>query len=586
VVKILERFLRSRRYQDLQMALLQARKEISPRKYISIAVLSSIPAAVLGGVGGHFISSWLGLEIPYSLLVVLLMASAFGYLTYRAFLLYPSVISSARKAQIEAMLPHSVAYMYALSKGGGEVTGILRSIGEDESQGEMAREARAVVRNVEYLGLNPISAVREVARTTPSEKLRNFFELLASTMATGGDIAKYLESKCRQFYGEAGAGQRRSLESLGLMAEFYVIMLGLGPLLAVILLILFGMTGTLYTVPLYLLIYLLIPLGTSSFIILVSRFSGLPGAVKRAEEHEVKVEGGKKSGLARAFGEGKFSGMFKKFSRTLRVAPSRFFLVSVPIAAIFALAQVYLGRFSELTVFLAVLIAALPFAVLHEMRARMVGKIEDSFPDFLTSLSSSMASGLTPAQAIRSASASELGPLSSELRRVSGEVEWGASTSEALSNFDERIGSGMVSRSIGVMKKAMEASGEISDVVDILALDASTSRSLKQERRGVMTTYTAIVYMSFAVFIFTAGVISTYLLPMIPGAAPVAGMPLAPSIPQAEVKRLLFHASLIQGFCSGLVAGQLGSGDVGSGLKHSILMMALAYLLFSFWVFS
>jgi flagellar protein FlaJ len=584
VVKILERFLKSKRYQGLQMALLQARKDISPRRYLSIALFSSVPAAVLGGAGGHFISSWLGLDIPYSILAVLLMALAFGYLTYRGFLLYPGTVSSARKAQIEAMLPHSVAYMYALSKGGGEVTGILRSMGEDESQGEMAREARAVVRNVEYLGLDPISAVREVARTTPSEKLRNFLELLASTMATGGDIAKYLESKCRQFYGEASAGQRRSLESLGLMAEFYVIMLGLGPLLAVILLILFGMTGTLYTVPLYLLIYLLIPIGTSFFVVLVSRFSGLPGAVKRAKAPKEKVRGGKKSEMARAFEGGKFSRVLKRPLQALHVAPSRSFLVSVPAAAIFALAHIYLGQFSESTVFFAVLIPALPFVFLHETKARRIGKIEDSFPDFLTSLSSSIASGLTPAQAIRSASASELGPLSSELRRVSGEMEWGASTSESLSNFDERVGSGMVSRSVGVMKRAMEASGEISDVVDILALDTSTSRSLKQEKRGAMITYTIIVYMSFAVFISTAGMISTYLLPMMPGAAPVAGMQIAPGMPQAEVTRLLFHASLIQGFCSGLVAGQLGSGDVRAGLKHSILMMALAYLLFSLWI--
>ncbi len=585
MAKIIERFLKGKRYQNLQMALLRARKDISPRRYLSIAVSSSAIIAALTGAGGYLISSWIGLELMYSIAVVLLMALAFGYMSYRAFLLYLGAISSARKAQIESMLPHSVSYMYALSKGGGEVTDIFRSMGEDESQGEMAREARAVVRSVEYLSHDPISAVREVARTTPSEKFRNFLELLASTMITGGDVAKYLESKSRQFYAESGAGQRRSLEGLGLMAEFYVIILGLGPLLAVIMLILFGIIGTFYTVPLYLLIYLLIPLGTSFFVVLVSRFSGFPVVVKRAKEKEGKPKGKEKSELAKAFERGRFSRAFKKLLQALRTAPSHIFLVSLPIAIVFLLAQVSWGRFSESTAFFVVLISTLPFVVLYEIKVRRTGKIEESFPDFLTSLSSSIASGLTPARAIKSASASELGPLSSELRKMSGEMEWGASTSEAMSSFDDRVRSAMVSRSVGVMKKAMEASGEISDVVDILALDASTARSLKHERRGTMTTYVVIVYMSFVMFLFTAGMISTYMLQILPGgAAPAPGMPITPGLPQEEVKRLLFHASLIQGFCAGLVAGQLGSGDVWAGLKHSVAMMVLAYLVFSLWV--
>jgi flagellar protein FlaJ len=50
------------------------------------------------------------------------------------------------------------------------------------------------------------------------------------------------------------------------------------------------------------------------------------------------------------------------------------------------------------------------------------------------------------------------------------------------------------------------------------------------------------------------------------------------------IKLTLFHAALIQGFLSGLVAGQLGSGDVWSGLKHSVILMLMSYVLFISWV--
>ncbi|MDF1558227.1 MAG: hypothetical protein P1P80_08645 [ANME-2 cluster archaeon] len=47
---------------------------------------------------------------------------------------------------------------------------------------------------------------------------------------------------------------------------------------------------------------------------------------------------------------------------------------------------------------------------------------------------------------------------------------------------------------------------------------------------------------------------------------------------------LFFHAALVQGLCSGLIAGQMGEGYVFAGLKHFILMMSIAYVAFTFFI--
>ncbi|MEZ5333881.1 MAG: hypothetical protein R2741_00850 [Methanolobus sp.] len=47
---------------------------------------------------------------------------------------------------------------------------------------------------------------------------------------------------------------------------------------------------------------------------------------------------------------------------------------------------------------------------------------------------------------------------------------------------------------------------------------------------------------------------------------------------------MFFHGAMIQGFCSGLVAGKMGSGSVRAGLKHSVMMMSIAYLLFTVFI--
>ena len=45
-----------------------------------------------------------------------------------------------------------------------------------------------------------------------------------------------------------------------------------------------------------------------------------------------------------------------------------------------------------------------------------------------------------------------------------------------------------------------------------------------------------------------------------------------------EAWRVFFHMSTIQAFFGGLVAGKMGEGTVGAGLKHSVILMISGYL--------
>ena len=45
--------------------------------------------------------------------------------------------------------------------------------------------------------------------------------------------------------------------------------------------------------------------------------------------------------------------------------------------------------------------------------------------------------------------------------------------------------------------------------------------------------------------------------------------------------RLFFHAAIIQGLCAGILAGVMGEGKWMSGLKYALIMIAIAYVLFT-----
>jgi hypothetical protein len=49
-----------------------------------------------------------------------------------------------------------------------------------------------------------------------------------------------------------------------------------------------------------------------------------------------------------------------------------------------------------------------------------------------------------------------------------------------------------------------------------------------------------------------------------------------------EARSVFFHMSSIQAFFGGLVAGKMGEGTVGGGLKHSVILLTCGYLAFKF----
>ncbi len=102
--------------------------------------------------------------------------------------------------------------------------------------------------------------------------------------------------------------------------------------------------------------------------------------------------------------------------------------------------------------------------------------------------------GLTLVQAIGILVNTNLGLLSYEIRRIKCDMDWGVNFTEALIRFEQRISTPSISRTVTLMTKASEMSGQIGEVLAIAASDAKMSETLKKERFAEMFIYTAIVY--------------------------------------------------------------------------------------------
>jgi len=522
----------------------------------------------------------------------------------------------ARAGEIEATLPRTVAFVYALSRSGMSFPAVMTTLAENEAvYGEAATEMAVAVRDMNTFGTDVLTALQRTARRTPSENMEEFAENLASVLGSGRSLPEFLRDQYERYQEEAESQQEQYLELLSTFAEAYVTVLVAGPLFFITILVVVGLVIE-DTIPLLRgVVYVGVPLASAAFVLYVDSVTESlqsPGqeTVDRGSEPASEFtlsDGGAVSEEWRASRERLAA--FDRFRRVLEWAgspvrtvlrnPGATFLVTVPLGAAWVAVSagpvtaetgaVEVVRAVDGPVVAATTAALAAYALAYETQKRRTRSVEASVPDFLDRLASINEAGMTVVESIRRVTDSDLGDLTPELVRTWRDIQWGADAESALYRLEARVRSPMVSRSVALITNAMRASGDVAPVLSIAADEARASRRLRRERKQVMLTYLIVIYISFLVFLGIIAALTVAFIPAIEGADIATGASSPPGVSGgiteglgqvnvAAYELLFFHAAVVQALCSGLIAGQLGEGTVRDGVKHAVILLVLTAL--------
>ena len=255
--------------------------------------------------------------------------------------------------------------------------------------------------------------------------------------------------------------------------------------------------------------------------------------------------------------------------------------VSLAIAIIAVAYLLFWGTkaFDE-SVFFAVMVAVFPSAILSYVDFRWRKAIDEHLPDLFRSLVQAQETGMTLPQAIEEASKRDYGPLTPELKKMTTQISWGMSFEDALQTFASRVNTVLVQRTVPLIVEASHSGGHVEKVFEPMGKFIRTTLLLDNERRTQTKPYIAIIYVSFFVFLFTIILLFRSFFVSVEG-LPTLGTSMMSS---AEMQRIFFHMTSIQGFFSGLVAGKMGEGTVNAGLKHSLALMICGYVALRFFL--
>jgi archaeal flagellar protein FlaJ len=251
----------------LKKKLFLANIKIPLRAYINLSfffvLLSVIFSAIV--IQGIFLITDFGLPFMLKIVLSVFVPVAAGIIAFITAILYPSQKVNSRIKNFESNLPFALSHMSSVAESGVPPYVLFKIISEFEEYGEISTEAKKIVRNVDNFGLDPLSAIREVAKRVPSEEFKRVLLGFVSTTESGGNLQRYLKSVGEQSLFDWRIRREKFLQQISTYAEFYTGILIAAPLFFITMFALLGLINpTLGVVNLFFLtqlsIYVLIPL--------------------------------------------------------------------------------------------------------------------------------------------------------------------------------------------------------------------------------------------------------------------------------------------------------------------------------------
>ena len=570
----------------------------------------NVPPAVEG-----FLASYRTYIIGFFLSVIL--AAVFGGIAGGILYYVPSFKAGERQRKIDNTLPYAVTFMYALSRGGMNVLEVMEKLSNaDDVYGEVANEFDMILRDMDYFGNDLRIALRNASDMTPSDNLADFLDDLLSVIDSGGEITPFMLNKSQQYHEIKKQDQKGFLDTLALMSESYVTAFVAAPLFIIIITAIMSVMGGANLMQLYAIIYFVLPLASIGFAFVIDIISSggdgstdqlqrerEPFELEDVEEIADRSDDDRLEDLVRAK---KLQGT-KDFIRDplskVREEPLISLGFTIPVALLFAAVTVLTGYATlsfeafknapvSNTIYVAIipmLIIITPLSYYHEKKQRRNKKVIRELPETLKKLSSANETGMTLNESLLLVSETSQGILAEEFKKVHNEVQWDTGINDALVGFANRLKIPRVSRTVKLITKANESSGNIQEVLEVAARDVDTAYKLDRERFQNMIIYTVIILVSFLVFLFVIVILQRQFLSAMAeeaagfdaGGAGGGGFAIE-DVPIDTYSMIFFHASVIQGFFSGLVAGQMGEDHILSGLKYGIVMTLIAVVVFMF----
>jgi archaeal flagellar protein FlaJ len=242
---------------------------------------------------------------------------------------------------------------------------------------------------------------------------------------------------------------------------------------------------------------------------------------------------------------------------------------------------------------IGVIIGVLPFIVTLVIESEKEKEKEGMFLEFSRNLVESVKAGTPISKSILNLKGKNYGSLTVHIDKLCNQIALGIPVKDALEVFAKDIDNKTISRAITLISEADQAGGEIGVILENVAKSVSQTDKLKKERKSAIYTFVVQGYIIFFIFIVIMLVMEFKILPMLTTFQGVQqdnggtqGLSFVnecassgETITPEELSKPFIYLLLVQGFFVGLTVGKLAEGSIKAGIKHSFILVCMAWII-------
>jgi len=224
------------------------------------------------------------------------------------------------------------------------------------------------------------------------------------------------------------------------------------------------------------------------------------------------------------------------------------------------------------------------------------------FPNFIRNVVGGVKSGMPLPRAVMHASQADYKELNSLIKELANKIEWGISFKKALIIFSKKTHSRMIKKVVFTVIEAEKSGANVEDVLSAVTESLTQLKHLKEKRRANIYNRAVQSYIIYIVFIAIMIIVQNVLVPTMTQIQttenPVIKITLGTLIRESEINTTSFSALInslidylmtlkgiilaivvIQGIFMGLVLGKLSEGSIKAGIKHSLILMIIGFII-------
>ncbi len=241
-------------FSQVEKDLIKTNLQFTPRSYISSILLSTSIATIIGFfIFLFFLFFNFGAGLPIitratenfgiRLLKVFWILFVIPIGTFLFMYFYPSLEKKSAEYQIDQELPFATIHMSAISGSMLEPSKIFSIIIATKEYPYLEKEFIKLINEINIYGYDLVAALRQVAMNTPSKKLAELFNSLATTITSGGNLPVFFDKRAQSLLFDYRLEREKYTKTAETFMDIYISVVIAAPMILMLLLMMMKISG-------------------------------------------------------------------------------------------------------------------------------------------------------------------------------------------------------------------------------------------------------------------------------------------------------------------------------------------------------